>query len=91
VVKVENSRTIEAEPEPSDEPPPFADMTERHHHFTVTVDGRHFSGDWQLQGREICIRSAYGSRTVPAGRSKPERVATKMLEQLVVEWKSQHH
>jgi hypothetical protein len=77
--------------EPSDRPAPSADMTERHHHFTINVDGRRFTGDWQLHGREISIRSAYGSRTVPAGRTKPERVAARMLEELVTEWKSRHH
>jgi hypothetical protein len=66
-------------------------MSDRHHHFVIDFDGRHFSGDWQLQGRQICVRSVYGSRTVPAGRSKPERVAARMLEDLVTEWKSQHH
>ena len=54
--------------------------------IAIEISGRRYAGDWQLDGREVCVGSAYGSRRVAVGRSRPERVAVRALHGLVMEW-----
>jgi hypothetical protein len=52
-------------------------------HFSVTIDGRRYTGDWLLDGKEISVGSAYGSARVPLGRAKPENLAVRLLREIV--------
>lgn len=62
-------------------------MPGRFYPVAVALDGRRYTGDWELrQGGEICVRSAYGGKTVPIGRRKPELVAGDVLAQIVRDW-----
>lgn len=64
-----------------------AHMEPRRSIIRVDIDGRRYTGDWLLRGKEVCVGSAYGWRNTPIGRAKPERVAARVLEELVKEWK----
>lgn len=55
--------------------------------FSIQKAGKRWTGDWCLDDGELQVRSAYGSRTVRAGRAKPENVAAKVLGELVEEWR----
>jgi hypothetical protein len=65
---------------------PSAGVTSRHHTFAVTVNGRRYSGEWQLQDKEVCIRSDYGSRRAAVKHAAPEKVAERILKEIVGEW-----
>lgn len=66
-------------------------MSERFQPISVEVDGRRYAGDFQLQGRDVCVGSAYGSRRAPLMRAKPETVAARVLRDLVREWARDRH
>lgn len=58
-------------------------MEGRTFHVTATVADRRWSGQWTLEGKDICVASAYGSKRAPLGRSKPENVAGRLLREIV--------
>lgn len=53
--------------------------------IAIQIDGRTYSGDWQLlMGGRVCVRSlGFGSEIADVGRAKPEAVAAKTLERLI--------
>ena len=54
---------------------------------TIQLDNRRYTGEWELmQGGEICVGSAYGSKRAPVGRRRPELVAADVLAQIVKDW-----
>lgn len=66
---------------PIDKPLPFA----------VLVDRRPYNGTWRMLGAQVFVYSAYGSRAAPVKRSTPERVAERLLKELVREWRDGDH
>lgn len=52
----------------------------------VQLGGRDWNGVWRLDGRDLCIESAYGSARAPLGRADPNRKAGKLLEEQVADW-----
>lgn len=64
----------------------------RHQLLTIRRADRHWTGDWQLtdDGRSVCVRSAYGSATLPLGRRQPDRVAAEALTRMVDQWRGGH-
>lgn len=61
-------------------------MTERPERITVTLAGKAWNGHYEVHEGKVLVISAYGSLSAPIGRSKPEKVAARMLEQLAKEW-----
>jgi hypothetical protein len=53
--------------------------------FNVEIAGRRYSGTWHIEGKEVVVASAYGSKRAAAGRGDPARVAEKMLKAIVAE------
>lgn len=72
----------ESEPPPARRP----SLEDRPFALTVLVDGRSWSGTWRLLGGQVCVSSAYGDRAAPVKRSTPERVAERLLKEMVAEW-----
>lgn len=56
----------------------------------VRVDhaGQRWSGLYRLDGRCVCVESAYGSRAVDVGRRDPKAVAAAALRDLVDAWRA---
>ena len=44
---------------------------------------RTYSGSWHVEGKEVCVFSAYGSLRKAVGRREPKAVAEDALEQIV--------
>lgn len=57
----------------------------RYVRFSLVLAGIRWSGDWSVEGAELCVRSAYGSRTCKLGRCKPERLAERLLLEILAE------
>ena len=51
--------------------------------FNLNLNGVRWSADWKIEGDEIVIRSAYGSRIRKVGRRKPERLAEDLLLEIL--------
>jgi hypothetical protein len=60
----------------------------KHVHFGIVLDGKRWHGDWSIDGTDIVIRSAYGTRRVPPGRAKPELKAARVLKEMVEAWRN---
>jgi hypothetical protein len=56
------------------------------HTFTVTSRGQEWRGTWSLDGKDVCVSSAFGSARVAKGRKPPADVAAETLKGLVDEW-----
>lgn len=52
----------------------------------VQVGAKNWNGQWRLREGEVCVSSAYGERTAAVKRSAPERVAERLLREIVGEW-----
>lgn len=61
-------------------------LTPHGHTFSVTARGQKWSGTWSVEGKEICVSSAYGSVRVSKGRRQPNEVAADALRGLVDDW-----
>ena len=53
--------------------------------FNVYVDGRRYGGWWEIDGKDVTVSSAYGSKQAQKGKDDPEKVAGKLLERIVAE------
>jgi len=51
--------------------------------FNVYLNGQRFGGWWEIDGKDVLVSSAYGSRRAPKGRGDPEKVAQRLLEAIV--------
>ena len=58
-------------------------MQGRYHPISVEVAGRRYTGDWTLDGKDVCVGGAWGSKRAPLGRAKPENVAARLLREIV--------
>jgi hypothetical protein len=61
-------------------------LTPLGHTFTITARGQKWSGTWKIEGKEVCVSSAFGSARAPKGRREPGDVAAKALLGLVDDW-----
>lgn len=52
----------------------------------IQLGGRDWNAVWRLDGRDVCIESAYGSARAPLGRSDPKKKAGRLLEEQVADW-----
>lgn len=57
----------------------------RYEPISVTIAGRTYSATWHMEGGEVCVSSAYGSRKAPLKRARPEAVAERELRDLVAQ------
>jgi hypothetical protein len=53
--------------------------------LNVYHGGQRYGGWWEVDGKELLVSSAYGSKRAPLGRRKPEKVAEELLLQIVKE------
>ena len=53
---------------------------------TVMLGGRSWTGNWTLENDEVCLSCAYGSKRAPVKRTTPQRVAERLLTELVKAW-----
>lgn len=61
-------------------------LTPHGHTFSIKARGQKWSGTWQIDGKDVAVSSAFGSRRTPKGRKPPETVAETVLEDLVSAW-----
>jgi len=54
--------------------------------ISIEIDGRRFTGDYELEDGVARVGSAYGSANVRVGRSDPDKAARAALEDLVQAW-----
>lgn len=54
--------------------------------FGIEVVGLTWHACWELENGELCVFGAYGSRTVPLGRRKPEKLAERVFREILLEW-----
>ena len=47
--------------------------------------GKQWTGQWQREGKDLVLASAYGSRRAPIGRRKPERLAEQLMREILLE------
>ncbi len=52
--------------------------------ISVEVDGRTYTGDYEVVGEKVRVGSAYGAATVRAGRADPAKAARAALADLVL-------
>lgn len=69
-------------------PVPLAMLTPHGHTFQITTRGQKWSGVWRVEGKDVCVDSAFGSARVAKGRRAAEEVAEEALGQLVRAWAS---
>lgn len=50
---------------------------------TMTVEGKTYSGTYEVAGGVVTVRTAYGSRSTQIGGSPPDVVAGWLLRELV--------
>lgn len=55
----------------------------RYEPIRVEIAGRAYNATWHMEGAEVCVSSAYGSRKAALKRSKPETVAARLLREIV--------
>jgi hypothetical protein len=55
--------------------------------FHIIEHGRQYNAAFQVDGREVCVSSAYGSERAPIGRQDPEEVAQAVLGEIVRTWR----
>lgn len=55
----------------------------RYENFAIEVNGRSYSGTWHVEGKEVCVSSAYDSGRAPLGRRRPEAVAADIMRKIV--------
>lgn len=51
--------------------------------FQIVRDGRPYNAAWHVEGRQLVVSGAYGSLSRPLGRGRPERLAERLLAELV--------
>lgn len=56
---------------------------QRYEPFSIEIAGRRYNATWHIEGRDLCVSSAYGSGKAAIARAKPENVAAKVLRDLV--------
>ena len=61
-------------------------MTSRRECIQIQHSGRTYNGAYRVDGGLVCVESAYGSRAADVGRSDPERVAKRLMLELVKGW-----
>ena len=64
-------------------------LTPYGHTFTVTTRGQKLRGAWEVDGKDVTITSAFGSKRIAMGRKAPADVAAQGLRDLVDEWVAQ--
>jgi hypothetical protein len=52
----------------------------------IIEHGRQYNASFEVDGREVCVSSAYGSDRAPIGRKDPEKVAQAVLGEIVRSW-----
>lgn len=70
-------------PQPAATYIPLVKLATRYIPVRLDLAGVRWTGDWSLDGEEIVIRSAYGSRRCKLGRRKPARLAQEMLLEIL--------
>jgi hypothetical protein len=55
-------------------------------HVPCHQSGQEWRGTWPLDGKDVCVSSAFGSARVAKGRKPPADVAAETLKGLVDEW-----
>lgn len=63
-------------------------LTPYGHTFSIDAHGQKWRGTWELDGKDVCVSSAFGSARVPKGRKPPSEVAEATLRGLVDDWAS---
>jgi hypothetical protein len=63
-------------------------LTPNGYTFQVKTRGQTWSATWRLDGKDVCVDSAYGSRRIARGRRPAEKVAEEALTDLVQRWAS---
>lgn len=63
-------------------------LTVHGHTFQIKARGQKWSGVWRVEGKDVCVDSAFGSVRVAKGRKAPEKVAEEALGQLITAWAS---
>lgn len=53
----------------------------------VELAGKSWHGSWVVEGADLIVRSAYGSRREPLGKAKPELKAQRILREMVEAWR----
>lgn len=53
--------------------------------FRIELGGLLWSGAWIIEGRNLCMLSAYGGVTRSLGRRKPERLAEALLREVLAQ------
>lgn len=61
-------------------------LTPYGHTFTINARGQKWRGTWELDGKDVCVSSAFGSARTPKGRKAPADVAEAALRDLVDDW-----
>lgn len=56
--------------------------------FQIKARGKTWSGLWRLDGKDVCVDSAFGSARLAKGRRPAEKVAEQALTELVTAWVS---
>jgi hypothetical protein len=56
--------------------------------ISVIVDGQAWNGSWCLTAGEVVVSSAYGGRSAPPKRAAPERVAARLMKEIVTAWRA---
>lgn len=51
--------------------------------INVYLNGQRYGGWWERDGADIIVSSAYGSRRAKAGRGDPEKVAGRLLKEVL--------
>lgn len=66
-------------------------LTPYGHTFSVKARGQKWRGTWEIDGKDICVTSAFGSKRVPKGRKNAQAVAEAALSDLVETWATGAH
>jgi hypothetical protein len=61
-------------------------LTPYGHTFSIDARGQKWRGAWEVDGKDVCVTSAFGSKRSPKGRKPPADVAAQALRDLVDEW-----
>ena len=57
--------------------------------ISVEVDGKTYSGDFEVRGRVVTVTTSYGTKSTQVGGSPPDVVAKTLLRELVRQHSSQ--
>lgn len=52
----------------------------------IHAAGRQWSGQWQVDGKDLVLASAYGSRRRAIGRRKRQLLAEELMREVLWDW-----